>query len=253
MKKNKELQEQCLVEFKQLIRESGDKHLLAVIEEDDFLMTFIVGRKYLVSYAFDTAKNYMAAKHDKYKPIFDMPVSSVRHIIESGFFGVLKHRDAEGRIVCFLRISNLDIKTMEFDEITRAAILLVDTFWYDHDAVESGQVVIIDYSGYSFTIFKRYSFSQKLNFALLFLHNYPSKFKAAHVYNNPKLVGYTYSLIKPFLPEKLKKRIFLHAYHKENLLQHFSPDMLPQWMGGTLTDEEALDTRMIDKVLETMD
>jgi len=243
----------CLVELKQLIRNSEDNYLNEVIEQDEFLKTFIIGRKYKVRVAFDTAKGFMAAKHGKYREIFDMPPESVRHIIESGFFGALKHRDEKGRVICFMRIPKLDIKSMEFDEILRTAILFCEHFWYDHVAIENGQVFIIDYSSYNFSTFTRYSFNQKLNFAMLFLNNYPTKIKEAHICNNPKLVGVTYSLIKPFLPEKLRKRIFLHAHNPDNLLKHFSPDILPTWLGGSLADEEAIDSTLAERALSRID
>ncbi len=35
-------------------------------------------------------------------------------------------------MTCFLYTAKLDIKKMEFDEILRTAILLVDHFWYDY-------------------------------------------------------------------------------------------------------------------------
>jgi len=232
----------CLLQLKELIRDSENKHLQAVIDKDDYLTTFIIGRKYNVKYAFETAKGLMAVKHGKFKQIFDLPSESVRHVLESGFFGTLKHRDEHGRRIAFMRIAKLDIKTMEFDEIMRTAILLLDHYWYDHSTAESGQIFIMDYTGYNFAIFTRYSFNQKLNFLQLFLNNYPSKVKGAHLLNNPKLVGMTYSLIRPLLPEKLKKRIFLHGHDRDNLLQHFDPNILPKWMGGNLTDEEAIDT-----------
>lgn len=69
---------------------------------------------------------------------------------------------------------------------------------------------LIDYACYNLTIFRRYSFKQKLSFAQLFLNNYPTKIKEVHVINNPKLVGITYSLIRPFLPEKLRKRVSIY-------------------------------------------
>lgn len=58
---------------------------------------------------------------------------------------------------------------MEFDEILRTAILMVENYWYEHETIDKGQVFIIDYSGYNFSIFTRYSFNQKLSFAQLFL------------------------------------------------------------------------------------
>lgn len=68
-----------------------------------------------------------------------------------------------------IKTAKLDILRMEFDEILRAATLLVDYYWTDYAAIESGQVVIIDYSGYNLSIFRRYSFTEKLNFVMLFL------------------------------------------------------------------------------------
>ncbi|OXA60297.1 retinaldehyde-binding protein 1 [Folsomia candida] len=246
---NMEELDKCLVELKELIRDSEDKYLNAFINEDEYLKTFIVGRKFNVQNAFDTAKSFMAAKHGKYRNVFEMSPQSVSHVIESGFFGTLKHRDDKGRLIGFMRIPKLDIKRMEFDEILRTAILMVENYWYEHETIDKGQVFIIDYSGYNFSIFTRYSFNQKLSFAQLFLNNYPTKIKEVHIYNNPKLVGITYSLIRPFLPEKLRKRIFLHGHNQENLLNHFSPDILPKWMSGNLSDKEAIDYTVSENAL----
>jgi hypothetical protein len=244
-------EENCLSELKQLIRESDNEHLKAVVNNDEYLRTFVVGRKYNVNHAFDTAKGHMNARHGKYRELYSMPPSSVRHVLESGFFGVLKNRDPQGRLIGFMRIPKLDIKTMEFDDIFRAAVLIVDSFWYDRTISEKGQIFIVDYSGYNLSIFTKYSFNQKLNFALLFLNNYPTRFKEAHIYNNPRIVSYTYSLIKPFLPEKLRKRIFLHGHNRALLHDKISPDILPQSMGGNLTDEEAIDFDLVNKILSS--
>jgi hypothetical protein len=49
----------------------------------------------------------MNVRHGKYRELYSMPPSSVRHILESGFFGVLKNRDREGRVIGFMRIRKI--------------------------------------------------------------------------------------------------------------------------------------------------
>ncbi|XP_052751962.1 alpha-tocopherol transfer protein-like [Galleria mellonella] len=61
---------------------------------------------------------------------------------------------------------------------------------------------------------------------------YPVKLKEIHVVNVSPLVDAVMSIVKPFLKDKIKKRIFIHN-SLETLYEYVPKDMLPVEFGGT--------------------
>lgn len=58
-----------------------------------------------------------------------MSPQSVSHVIESGFFGTLKHRDDKGRLIGFMRIRRF--LTINFHENCEN-LVLTDWILYNH-------------------------------------------------------------------------------------------------------------------------
>ncbi|OBS59428.1 hypothetical protein A6R68_09446 [Neotoma lepida] len=68
--------------------------------------------------------------------------------------------------------------------------------------------------------------------AAVLTDSFPLKVRGIHFINEPVIFHAVFSMIKPFLTEKIKGRIHLHGNnYKSNLLQHF-PDILPLEYGG---------------------
>ncbi|XP_062936165.1 alpha-tocopherol transfer protein isoform X2 [Cynocephalus volans] len=62
--------------------------------------------------------------------------------------------------------------------------------------------------------------------------SFPLKVRGIHLINEPVIFHAVFSMIKPFLTEKIKNRIHMHgSNYKQSLLQHF-PDILPLEYGG---------------------
>ncbi|NP_001400343.1 alpha-tocopherol transfer protein isoform X2 [Pongo pygmaeus] len=62
--------------------------------------------------------------------------------------------------------------------------------------------------------------------------SFPLKVRGIHLINEPVIFHAVFSMIKPFLTEKIKERIHMHGNnYKQSLLQHF-PDILPLEYGG---------------------
>ncbi|XP_064123814.1 alpha-tocopherol transfer protein isoform X2 [Loxodonta africana] len=62
--------------------------------------------------------------------------------------------------------------------------------------------------------------------------SFPLKVRGIHLINEPIVFHAVFSMIKPFLTEKIKNRIHMHGTnYKQSLLQHF-PDILPLEYGG---------------------
>ncbi|KAM5281233.1 alpha-tocopherol transfer protein isoform 2-T2 [Ctenodactylus gundi] len=62
--------------------------------------------------------------------------------------------------------------------------------------------------------------------------SFPLKVRGIHLINEPVIFHAVFSMIKPFLTEKIKERVHMHGNnYKQTLLQHF-PDILPVEYGG---------------------
>jgi hypothetical protein len=246
-----EMERKCLSELKGLIKDSKDPQLLSIVEDEEFLRIFLVGRKLNVKHAMDTAKGYLTSKYVKHPRIFQMKPKSVQHVLESGFVGFLKHRDHLGRVIAFARVPKLDLKTMECEDIVRASTLLAESLWSNMEEMRKGQIAVIDYSGYNISVMTRYSLGDKITFMNVFWQNYPMQVKGVHAVNNPRIVSYAYSIIRPFIPKKVKERLMMHGSDMESLHKYISPDILPAWLGGNLSDEEAVDHEVVKRILSS--
>lgn len=61
---------------------------------------------------------------------------------------------------------------------------------------------------------------------------FPARFKGVHFLGQPWYVEAALTVIKPFLNEKIKERIFVHGNNLSTLHEHVHKDVLPAEMGG---------------------
>ncbi|KDR18544.1 Alpha-tocopherol transfer protein-like [Zootermopsis nevadensis] len=62
----------------------------------------------------------------------------------------------------------------------------------------------------------------------------PLRLKEVHIVNQPFLFNMVWQMFKPFVKEKLKKRLFFHGKKMESLHEHIDPSYLPEDYGGKL-------------------
>ncbi|OAD58276.1 Clavesin-2 [Eufriesea mexicana] len=62
---------------------------------------------------------------------------------------------------------------------------------------------------------------------------FPARFKAIHFLSAPLYVQATLALVKPFLDEKTRNKIYLHGNNLSTLHEHLPTDILPAELGGT--------------------
>jgi len=62
----------------------------------------------------------------------------------------------------------------------------------------------------------------------------PLRLKEVHFVNQPFLFNMVWQMFKPFVKDKLKKRMFFHGNKMESLHKHIDPEYLPEDYGGKL-------------------
>lgn len=67
------------------------------------------------------------------------------------------------------------------------------------------------------------------------------KIKAIHIVYQSWIFDMMFNIFKPFLDERMKKRIFFHGDDMESLHQHIDPKHLPKKYGGVHEDYDYME------------
>ncbi|KAF3850235.1 hypothetical protein F7725_019962 [Dissostichus mawsoni] len=62
--------------------------------------------------------------------------------------------------------------------------------------------------------------------------SYPARFGGIHFVNQPWYIHALYTVIRPFLKDKTRKRIFMHGNNLNSLHLLIHPEILPSELGG---------------------
>ncbi|XP_029698621.1 clavesin-1-like isoform X2 [Takifugu rubripes] len=179
--------------------------------DDDFILRFLRARK------FDQV---------------DDP--GIKRALMDGFPGVLENPDQQGRKILILFASNWDQSRNSFIDILRAILLSLEVLIENPELQINGFILIIDWSNFSFKQASKLT-PNMLKLAIEGLQDsFPARFGGIHFVNQPWYIHAMYTIIKPFLKDKTRKRIFLHGNNLNSLHQLIQPECLPSEFGGTL-------------------
>ncbi|NWR55432.1 CLVS1 protein, partial [Bucorvus abyssinicus] len=204
--------------------------------DDAFILRFLRARKFHQTEAFRLLAQYFQYRQlnlDMFKN-FKADDPGIKRALTDGFPGVLENRDHCGRKILLLFAANWDQSRNSFIDILRAILLSLEVLIEDQELQINGFILIIDWSNFSFKQ------ASKLTPSILKLaieglqDSFPARFGGVHFVNQPWYIHALYTLIKPFLKDKTRKRIFLHGNNLNSLHQLIHPECLPSEFGGTL-------------------
>ncbi|XP_061613462.1 clavesin-1-like isoform X1 [Phyllopteryx taeniolatus] len=158
----------------------------------------------------------------------------IKRALTDGFPGVLETPDQHGRKILILFASNWDQNRNSFTDILRAILLSLEVLIEKPELQINGFVLIVDWSDFSFKQASKLT-PNVLKLAIEGLQDsFPARFGGIHFVNQPWYIRAMFTIIKPFLKDKTRKRIFLHGNNLNSLHQLIRPDCLPSEFGGTL-------------------
>ncbi|KAF8778768.1 clavesin-2-like isoform X1 [Argiope bruennichi] len=204
--------------------------------DDEFLLQFLRSRKFNVKKSFACLKKLYNIFGDSYSDVFaDHNVSSTREALQSGFGSHLPYRDEEGTAVLLVKTSNWDTNKYDtigiFNSITAMVMKAID----DPATQVCGVHLLIDVSGMSLqhvrclTARYLYLVSQGVQ------NTIPIRYKAIHIFNASVVFRYIWAVLKLFLTDKIRNRIYFHNDNKS--LQKLIPKaILPTEYGGDNTE-----------------
>ncbi|XP_059469136.1 clavesin-2-like [Neocloeon triangulifer] len=202
--------------------------------EDEFLLRFLNARKFKIEDSFNLLVNYYLYRQ-RYRHLFiglNVQDPLIRRALFDGIPGVLPQCDKRGRRVLVIYANNWDIEQYSLLTIYRGLLLSLEKLIQDQQTQMAGLIVIVDWSG--FTLRHTGALSPKaLKLMLEGLQDaFPARFKAIHMIGQPWYLEAALSVIKPFLKEKTRNKIFLHGANLSKLHEYVDKELLPAELGG---------------------
>lgn len=202
--------------------------------DDDFLLRFLHARKMNIQESFQLLVNYYSYRHRNRHLFIHLNAQdeSIQQALKDGFPGVLQQRDRKGRCVLVIFTAHWDHCNYSLIAVYRALLLTLEKLVEEKQNQLNGFVVVVDWTDFSFRQ------SSNLNPKVLKLmieglqDCFPARFKGIHFINQPWYVEALLTMIRPFLKEKTKEKIYMHGNNMSTLHEYVSKDILPAELGG---------------------
>jgi len=227
---------------------SEDGKAILQIFDDLFYLHFIRGKGWDLDKAFEYLSAYFHVRMEKYPVIFRDLKPSTTPTLQSKMLRVLRNKDASGSVVFVDQVRKWDPQMYTVDDAHRSMILVADeTFKTNETVSRKGIVLIFDLGEFTMARAKQLTPFVALKGINILVNNMPVKFRAVHIVNQSYLVNVLVSAVRPFLKKKLRERLHLHQDMK-SLHSHISPDILPEWLDGTLSEDVAYDVDLEERI-----
>ncbi|GLD70113.1 clavesin-1-like protein, partial [Lates japonicus] len=176
--------------------------------DDDFILRFLRARKFDQVETFRLLAQYFQFRQQNLDMFqsFKVDDPGIKRALMDGFPGVLETPDQHGRKILILFASNWDQSRNLFTDILRAILLSLEVLIENPELQINGFILIIDWSNFSFKQASKLT-PNILKLAIEGLQDsFPARFGGIHFVNQPWYIHAMYTIIKPFLKDKTRKR-----------------------------------------------
>ncbi|KAJ9574885.1 hypothetical protein L9F63_007948, partial [Diploptera punctata] len=213
----------------------GDKTIY-FRDDDEFLIRFLRPTKFYPESALALMKRAAEFKKNNASVLENiMPIEEEKFFLENDVVNVLVDRDQNGRRILITNCGSLwDPSKVTADQIFRVFYLIHLGALKEPESQICGTVVIMDFDGLGLKQVRGLTPTFSLRLLTFIQDAMPLRLKEVHIINQPFLFNMVWAMFKPFIREKLKKRMFFHGNKMESLHKHIDPNFLPANYGGKL-------------------
>ncbi|XP_066292209.1 alpha-tocopherol transfer protein-like [Branchiostoma lanceolatum] len=200
--------------------------------DDGFLLRFLRARKFDRDRAFKLLENYYQVRVGTPEIFENFLPSRIRHVLDKGVVAALPGKDREGRKVIIFRPGRWNPGDWPIYDNVRAVILSLELLLEEDETQVSGLIFVQEESGVTMRHAYQVGLSYARTIAKIFQDAFPVRVRGVHLVNESFLVDAIFAIIRPFLKDKLKKRIQLHGSVYETLHELTGTWVLPTELGG---------------------
>ncbi|GBO07131.1 Alpha-tocopherol transfer protein-like [Araneus ventricosus] len=217
-----------------------DKHTTGLIFDDDVLIQFLRVKKYNVAKAFSQIKSYISLRKKNPQIFLNLSYEWVVKTLYDRTITFLPWRCQDGCTVIIVELDNWDPETFPVEQVKKAFVIYLLQSLREPMSQVNGIKAIIDVKS---NPIRHVRHCTPNNLRLIY-HGIqevcPSRYKEVHIINDSLTFKAAWFIIKPFISEKIKKRINFHN-GPETLLNFFPKAILPKHYGGDLENFQMWD------------
>ncbi|XP_011304578.1 clavesin-2-like [Fopius arisanus] len=202
---------------------------------DEYITRFLLARKYRTEQAAALIGAYQAQIAHRQDIFGNLTARdpALQRALRAGIPGVLPARDRKGRCVLVMLASQWDPIAVPALAVQRAIFLVLETLIQDPRNQQCGFVIVVDWCNFTLRQGSALGAAALRNLIAALRGRFPARFKGIHFLSAPLYVQATLALVKPFLDEKTRHKIYLHGNNLSTLHEHLPTDILPAELGGT--------------------
>ncbi|XP_055382741.1 alpha-tocopherol transfer protein-like [Condylostylus longicornis] len=231
LRETDDVKEKAMNELRALIAKENGLHLPT---DEEYMVMFLRPCKFYPDSCMKRIKNFYNLKY-KYGIVCDeITPNNCRQVFEKELISLIPYRDPEGRRVMFIEAGKKwKPSQVPLEEIFKAVQLLVLASMAEPMTQINGAVVVIDMLDLPLSHVVQFT----PHFAAMILEYVQDcilmRLKAVHIVNNSYIFNMIFAIFKPFIREKLRKRIFFHGKDMKSFHKHIPRDILPPKYDGT--------------------
>ncbi|XP_045770616.1 alpha-tocopherol transfer protein-like [Maniola jurtina] len=258
-----ELSEKIRIELKEDVT-TRDRDLAAIKEwlrkephlpdewEDNPLMTFLRGSSFSLEKCKRKLDMYftMRAACPEFFTNRDATSPELREVLKSKLQGPpLPGLTPNGRRVTICRGLYPGLDSQQITDTFKLALMIGDIRLVEEIVGVAGDIYVLDGAVLGPSLLAKLSPSVIKKFMICVQEAYPVKLKEVHIINTSPVVERFVNFVKPFLKEKIRKRIFIHKELKD-LYKYIPQEMLPNEYGGEIGSMDDLQAKWTQKLIE---
>ncbi|XP_058447583.1 alpha-tocopherol transfer protein-like [Malaya genurostris] len=231
LRETPEIKAAAIAELRKLLKAATD---LQFPDDDDFLVLYLRPTHFYPESALKLMRNVAQFQKSNADLLKDLMPSDLKDVILNyDYVTVLTNRDQKGRRVVIVKMGEIwDPKAVSEDKIFAILYTMQKLAALEPITQINGVVVIYDFEGLGMKQVNGISVSATKRLLTFIQEAAPLRMKAVHFVKEPALFSMVWTLMKPFVKEKLKSRMYFHGSDMKKLLKHIDPDHLPANYGG---------------------
>lgn len=154
-----------------------------------------------------------------------------------------------GRRVTICRGIHAEMSAQQIVDTLKLALMIGDVRLTEEREGVAGDVYVLDAAVLGPSMLTKLSATTIKKFMICVQEAYPIKLKEVHIVNTSPIVERFINFVKPFLKEKIRKRIFIHKELKD-LYNYIPREMLPEEYGGNCGTMASLQEQWKHKLQE---
>ncbi|XP_075861388.1 alpha-tocopherol transfer protein isoform X2 [Microcebus murinus] len=205
-----------LTELRRRALQAGVPHAPLPLS-DAFLLRFLRARDFDLDLAWRLLKNYYKWRAECPEISADLHPRSILGLLKAGYHGVLRSRDPTGSKVLIYRIAHWDPKVFTAYDVFRVSLITSELIVQEVETQRNGIKAIFDMEGWQFSHAFQITPSVAKKIATVLTDSFPLKVRGIHLINEPVIFHAVFSMIKPFLTEKIKNRVAMKTEEKKDI------------------------------------